>query len=44
MHIEIHPKVEGLAAERLLDLATILAADKCPDLSCMPAMMEKEDG
>ncbi|MBL9155175.1 MAG: DUF4338 domain-containing protein [Verrucomicrobiales bacterium] len=42
MHIEIHPNVEGIAAERLLDFAASLAADETSDSARLPALVEQE--
>lgn len=44
MHIEIHPKVEGIAAERPLDFAGKLADDdrRDSDPGLLPALVEQE--
>lgn len=42
MHIEIHPRVEGLAAERLLNFAAALAADETAVSARLPALVEQE--
>lgn len=43
MHIEIHPKVEGIAAERLLDFAAKLAVHSDgQEITRIPALVEHE--
>ncbi len=42
MHIEIHPKVEGRAAERLLDFAAVLAQVESGEVSRVSALVERE--
>ncbi len=42
MHIEIHPNVEGTAAERLLDFAAALAVEENGDPARLPALVEQE--
>lgn len=42
MHIDIYPKVEGIAAERLLEFAAALATDETADSVRLPALVERE--
>jgi len=42
MHIEIHPRVEGINAERLLDFAAALAEAETGEATRVAALVEQE--